>query len=162
MTVLPYAIGGDKLPGLSKLIEETGEATEVAVAYILAAQLGRVGQVAGKIIALGEMDTEHWDGSNLRDRMIEELGDLRAAIKVFASLNRIEDEVQGRYETKRDLFFKWHTACINPPAAPAPAGDDCCATCLPYYGVDGDAFGATPLTWPLGRCPDCGNDGIPF
>jgi NTP pyrophosphatase (non-canonical NTP hydrolase) len=59
----PYSIGADKWNGLSKLIEECGE----------------VIQVAGKIIGASGAE-EHWDGSNLPQRLLEELGDLQAAI----------------------------------------------------------------------------------
>lgn len=36
-----------------------------------------------------------------------------------------------------------------------------CATCRPFYGINGQPE-AAPLAWDRGRCPDCGEDGIPF
>jgi hypothetical protein len=51
-----FAIGDKEWPGISKLVEEAGE----------------VGQVCGKLIGSGG-ETAHFDGSNLRARLSEEL-----------------------------------------------------------------------------------------
>lgn len=69
----PYSIGSDAWPGLSKLIEECGETI----------------QVAGKLMGTGGA-VEHWDGSNLGDRLIEEIGDLQAAIEFFVETNDLD------------------------------------------------------------------------
>lgn len=88
----PYAFGSRHIPGLSKLIEENGE----------------VGQVAGKIMGLGHMG-DHWDGTNLKARLEDELADLQAAIEVFARLNALNHvRMYERACAKRDLFLKWH------------------------------------------------------
>lgn len=104
----PYAIGSDHLPGLSKLVEERGEAAEALAEFALASSLGRVGQVAGKIIGLGHMG-DHWDGSNLKTRMEEEIGDLMAATNFFVERNGLDyGVIQRRVSAKLALFDKWH------------------------------------------------------
>lgn len=87
-----YAIGSSKWPGLSKLIEEMGE----------------VQQVAGKIIAT-DGEVQHWDGTNLKERMELELGDLLAAIQFFATANTLSwHSINVQVESKLRLFHKWH------------------------------------------------------
>lgn len=87
-----YNIGSNKCPGLSKLIEESGE----------------VQQVVGKIIGIGHMG-EHWDGSNLRERFTEELADLLAAIDFVAQLNNLDtNSMADRRIDKFDTFMSWH------------------------------------------------------
>jgi len=91
---LPYAISGYPWPGLSKLAEESGE----------------VIQVLGKIVGTGG-EVEHWDGTNLRDRVSEELGDLCAAIHFFVDKNNLDrDMIVAQYSRKRQLFEQWHNA----------------------------------------------------
>jgi NTP pyrophosphatase (non-canonical NTP hydrolase) len=102
MSAGPYSIGSKLWPGLSKLIEECGE----------------VGQVAGKLIATGGVPA-HWDGSNLRERLLEELADLRAAITFVAQVNQLGDDVMNaRAQKKLDQFWAWHreqgSCCDNP------------------------------------------------
>lgn len=88
----PYSIGSDTWPGLSKLIEECGE----------------VIQVAGKIIGTGG-EPKHWDGSDLRDRLIEEVADLTAAIEFVTQACVFDwDEINDRAGAKRLLFERWH------------------------------------------------------
>jgi NTP pyrophosphatase (non-canonical NTP hydrolase) len=96
----PYSIGNPLWPGISKLIEEAGE----------------VQQVCGKLIAVGGR-SDHWDGTNLRDRMQEEVGDLAAAIDFLVEVNGLDDAglVAARRRSKRELFWHWHD-----PAVPAP------------------------------------------
>lgn len=89
-TAGPYSIGSELWPGLSKLSEEAGE----------------VIQVVGKLIATGG-EEQHWDGSNLRKRLAEELGDLLAAIEFVALKNGLADTFT-RAEEKLKLFEKWH------------------------------------------------------
>lgn len=95
-----YSIGADEWPGLSKLIEEAGE----------------IIQVGGKILGTGGQE-KHWDGTNLRERMIEELADLYAAIKFFVGTNLTQEERREwmkRADQKRELFYEWRK--IGDPA----------------------------------------------
>jgi NTP pyrophosphatase (non-canonical NTP hydrolase) len=88
-----FAIGDTEWAGLSKLIEEAGE----------------VIQVGGKLMG-SRGETNHWSG-NLREKFIEELGDLLAAIAFFGEQNLTEDEreeVLARMEKKMERFAKWH------------------------------------------------------
>ena len=89
-----FYIGADDWPGLSKLVEECGE----------------VIQVAGKLIAT-DGDEGHWDGTNLRCRMVEELADLSAAIE-FVRGYCLGGQDNGRLERRRAAkftqFVTWH------------------------------------------------------
>lgn len=92
-----YAIGADELPGISKLIEEMGE----------------VQQVIGRIIQCRYLGQDrHWDGSSVRNRLLEELADLKAATYLFLTEARMTDkEIEQfdlRYEAKASIFKKWH------------------------------------------------------
>lgn len=90
----PYSIGSNHWTGLSKLIEEAGE----------------VSQVAGKILGTGG-EAEHWDGTNLRTRLEEELADLAAAIAFVAHRNKLDaDAMQKRRDMKFAKFVEWHEA----------------------------------------------------
>lgn len=87
-----YNIGSYHWAGLSKLIEETGE----------------VQQVVGKLIGTAGHHT-HWDGSNLPDRLEEELADLSAAIKFVVEKNGLDEEkIVKRAEEKLATFNRWH------------------------------------------------------
>lgn len=103
MSAGPYSIGSDNWPGLSKLIEECGE----------------VLQIAGKLIATsGEL--KHWDGSNLADRLVEELGDLSAAIEFVVDTNDIEwSAVSSRWRSKLATFHQWHREQARPVSSPS-------------------------------------------
>lgn len=82
-------------PGTSKLIEEAGE----------------LQQVLGKLIG-NHGNTDHFDGSDLRVRLLEEIADLRAAIVFFGNMNLTGEErstIQNRTDAKLELFKKWHT-----------------------------------------------------
>lgn len=88
----PYSIGGAPWPGLSKLVEEAGE----------------VLQVAGKLIGTGGAEN-HWDGTNLRDRMHEEIGDLLAACQFVSDHNGLDaTRIFARMQEKLALYEKWH------------------------------------------------------
>jgi len=88
----PYSIGSNHWTGLSKLIEETGE----------------VSQVCGKILGTGGAE-DHWDGTNLRTRLEEELADLTAAIAFVTSRNKLDYEaIQKRASAKLAKFGEWH------------------------------------------------------
>lgn len=87
-----FSIGGKVWPGLSKLIEECGE----------------VLQVCGKIIGSRGVE-DHWDGTNLRARLHEELGDLLAAAQFVETENKLNPwEVFLRAMKKLALFNTWH------------------------------------------------------
>lgn len=73
----------------------------------LAEEASEVAQVACKAIALGKLDL-HWDGTNLRDRLEEEIADVEAIIEVVKrkhSLNR--DFIAKRNEQKIGMFEYW-------------------------------------------------------
>lgn len=128
---LPYAIGGVVWPGLSKLIEECGE----------------VVQVAGKIIAAGGA-TDHWDGSNLAERLTEELGDLEAAISFVVRECPLvdQDEVIARSDAKLRLFHAWHAEQRD---------DESLVRCTACSGA-----GLVHLEGQDGWCPRCDGAGV--
>ena len=89
-----FSIGSTVWPGTSKLIEETGE----------------LQQVLGKLIATAG-DTTHWSG-DLRKMMIEEIGDVYAALDFFVETNLSDDDqdtIARRMANKFGLFKQWHT-----------------------------------------------------
>lgn len=87
----PYTIGAERWPGVAKLAEEAGEFQ----------------QVFGKLIAT-DGEAKHWDGSDLRARLIEEAGDLYAAVLYFAEANDLKDAVEIRAAEKLARFRGWH------------------------------------------------------
>ena len=88
----PYSIGSPIWNGLSKLIEECGE----------------VAQVCGKILGTGGKEA-HWDGSNLRQRLEEEVADLTAAISFVVDENGLSKaHLITRSDDKLRLFRKWN------------------------------------------------------
>lgn len=101
-----YSIGSDHWPGVSKLIEEMGE----------------VQQVLGKLLGTNG-EAEHWDGTNLYERLEDELGDLLAAIEFFTNANPVLDyrAIEVRATAKCALFYRWHggddAARMSPPPA---------------------------------------------
>lgn len=89
-----FSIGDSEWPGISKLVEECGE----------------VQQVCGKLMGT-RGEAEHWDGSNLRERLQEELADVMAACRFVVDANGLDlDYVMKRAGNKHALFFKWHRA----------------------------------------------------
>lgn len=87
-----FSIGTNVWPGTSKLIEEMGE----------------VMQVLGKLIATHGA-TDHWDGTDLRDRLHEELSDLIAATSFFVDANGLDlKRLDARVAEKVALFEQWH------------------------------------------------------
>jgi hypothetical protein len=90
-----FSIGSKVWPGASKLLEEMGE----------------LQQAIGKLIATAG-ETAHWDGSDLRARLIEEMADVRAALEFFQAQNFTaddDDRIAARIERKGRLFSDWHT-----------------------------------------------------
>jgi NTP pyrophosphatase (non-canonical NTP hydrolase) len=94
-----FSIGSQVWPGTSKLLEEMGE----------------LQQVLGKLIATAG-ETKHWEGKDLKERLIEELADVKAAIIFFSLTNLTPAECEAivkRADAKSDLFLAWHK---NPEA----------------------------------------------
>ena len=94
-----FSIGSSVWPGTSKLLEEMGE----------------LGQVLGKLIAVHGAD-QHWDG-DLRKRLVEEIGDVRAALRFFVEHCMSDEEarrVDERAADKYHLFRRWHANPTRP------------------------------------------------
>jgi hypothetical protein len=94
-----FSIGSKVWPGTSKVIEEMGE----------------LQQVLGKLIAVAGA-TKHWDG-DLRKKLVEEIGDLSAALAFFKTENCTLDEVRQigmQAEKKLALFRQWHKDPTKP------------------------------------------------
>jgi len=95
-----FSIGSRVWPGTSKLIEEMGE----------------LGQVLGKLIAVAGA-TDHWSG-DLRKMLVEELGDVSAAVRFFVVHNMAREEVQAfhaRVSAKIEKFNGWQADPKPPP-----------------------------------------------
>jgi hypothetical protein len=89
-----FAFGDKEWPGLAKLNEEAGELV----------------QVVGKLM-MTHGDPKHWDGSDLRARLIEEMADEAAAIDFVVDHVLTNEETHAfveRMKQKRALFEKWH------------------------------------------------------
>jgi hypothetical protein len=87
----PYEIGSQTWPGLAKLAEESGELV----------------QILAKLVGASGRDT-YYDGTDLRARLIEECGDLRAALTFFVETNELGPAVEARAAEKLALFRRWH------------------------------------------------------
>lgn len=88
-----FSIGSAVWPGTSKLIEEMGE----------------LQQVLGKLIG-SRGQAQHFDGSNLRERLVEEIADVEAALQFFQKVNLSDSErerIAARCRQKVALFEKW-------------------------------------------------------
>jgi hypothetical protein len=104
-----FSIGSRVWPGTSKLIEEMGE----------------LQQVLGKLIATAGA-TDHWSG-DLRKMLVEELGDVSAAVRFFARMNLTLEEcsfVAIRSDNKLAKYDEWQLDPKPPPAATAPPCTD--------------------------------------
>lgn len=90
---IPFGIGSDKIPGLSKLTEEMAE-TQVEIGKIVGAQ------------TLGD----HWDKKGkLKNRLEDEIADTMAAqIFVIEKNNLNLKKIQRRADAKLKKFHKWH------------------------------------------------------
>lgn len=91
-----FSFGSEVWPGTSKLIEEMGELQQV-----LGKLLGTAGERA------------HWDGTDLRERLMAEIADLTAALSFFMKHNMSEHALKfitAHAEMKFKLFEKWHEA----------------------------------------------------
>lgn len=88
-----FAIGDDEWPGVSKVLEETGELQQV---------LGKIMGVRGK--------TEHWSG-DLRKMLLDEVADVLAALMFLQDKCLSTEEAQAvcdRMEFKLKRFEAWH------------------------------------------------------
>lgn len=89
-----FRIGSKLWPGLSKLGEEANE----------------VGTVCFKIIGV-EGAPIYWDGTNLRNRLAAELGDLHAALDYFVmhALTPAEQATVAKVRAEKfELYMRWH------------------------------------------------------
>lgn len=90
-----FSIGSKVWPGTSKVIEEMGELQQL---------LGKLLGTAG--------ETKHWDGSDLKERLKEEIADVMAALEFFQENNFTANDlldIAYRTEEKGLLFSKWHS-----------------------------------------------------
>ena len=90
--------------GVAKTIEEIGGLQQV---------LGKLQQTLGKKLALWTRD-DHWDGTNLKDCMEEEVADVIAALActtVWMGLST--DFISGRVTAKIERFERWHAETDN-------------------------------------------------
>ncbi len=95
-----FAFGDKEWPGLAKLSEESGELV----------------QVIGKLM-MTHGDPKHWDGSDLRVRLVEEMADQAAAIAFVSDHVLLPEEVTvftERVKQKRALFEQWHAGQAEP------------------------------------------------
>jgi NTP pyrophosphatase (non-canonical NTP hydrolase) len=82
-------------PGTSKLLEEQGELIQV---------LGKLMGSAG--------DPKHWSG-DLRKMLVEEIGDVYAALEFFIHHNLTDAEsiaISQRLREKNAVFENWHAS----------------------------------------------------
>lgn len=89
----PYCIGSSDWNGLSKIIEEMGE----------------LQQVCGKLIG-SQGSVDHWS-LNLKEKFIEELGDVLAAIDFFVDMNFTPEEhklIYNQAHVKYTRFEQWN------------------------------------------------------
>src|ERR1700677_2309483 len=89
-----FSIGSQVWPGASKLIEEMGELQQV---------LGKLLGTAGEV--------KHWDGTDLKERLKEEMADVQSAILFFQAKSFSEEdirEVADRRMKKLETFIRWH------------------------------------------------------
>lgn len=87
-----FSIGGRVWPGLGKVVEEFGETLTII----------------GKIIAT-KGGSDYWDGSNLMERLEEEIADSLAAVEYMVHENTLDwKAIDSRTVLKLDLYRKWH------------------------------------------------------
>jgi NTP pyrophosphatase (non-canonical NTP hydrolase) len=88
---MDYAIDSEKWPGTAKVMEESGELV----------------QVLGKLMSVDGADI-HFDGSDMKARMIEEIGDLAAALIFFVEVNGLDgNAIDTRVKYKTQLYWGW-------------------------------------------------------
>lgn len=101
-----FDIGSKVWPGLGKVLEESGE----------------LSQILAKIIATGG-SLWYFDGSNLGDKLRDEVADLYAALDFFCEFNPIALNPEGagygveeRRTDKRAKFRGWQLGIRGPVA----------------------------------------------
>lgn len=112
-----FSIGGRVWPGASKVVEEAGELL----------------QVLGELIAT-HGHTTHFDGSDLRARLVDELADVEAAMRFFREVNLTPEErtrIETRGIEKHALFHAWHQQERNATCSDCATG----GTCRPSRGA---------------------------
>lgn len=78
----------------------------------LTQELGPVMQVIGKLMGTGG-EMNHWDGSNLRERLEETVVRLYV-VGLFASkVCSVEEQVEERRKKKGSIFNDWHVDGVN-------------------------------------------------
>jgi NTP pyrophosphatase (non-canonical NTP hydrolase) len=88
-----FAIGDKEWPGISKLVEESGEVQQI---------IGKLMGTRGK--------TEHWNVADLKSALEDEMADLSAAIEFVSVLNDFDmAKFYARAQTKLLLFYKWQS-----------------------------------------------------
>ena len=115
-----YDVSSPVLPGLSKVIEELGEAL----------------QVAGKYLAT-DGQSDHWDG-DLDSKMTDEVGDALAALTWFVRHNhdRISQQrVMERKYQKLAIYERWREERLMDlcPACLGSACEEGCGLSHPWY-----------------------------
>jgi hypothetical protein len=73
--------------------------------------MGELQEVLGKIMACEGPSAIYWDGSSLVPRLIEEMGDVKAALWFFAEHNLDETahaDIVQRHKIKAEKFDYWH------------------------------------------------------
>jgi hypothetical protein len=95
-----FAFGDKKWPGLAKLNEESGELVQV---------IGKLMMTHGR--------AEHWDGSDLRARLVEGMADAVVGVDfvAFHALTAEErNALRRRIREKLALFEQWHEEQAEP------------------------------------------------
>lgn len=86
----------------------------------LAEECGELIQAAMKKIARSDGENIHWDGSNLKERLEDEIADVLAATCIVGVLHNLDSErIEARRNHKVALFRYWHnggTETIVPEA----------------------------------------------
>lgn len=78
----------------------------------LAQATGKAMQVIGKLMGTGG-DPNHWDGTNLRDRLEHSLSELLGAGAFAARVCDVEELVEARKVLKVSVFRGWHIDGLN-------------------------------------------------
>jgi isocitrate/isopropylmalate dehydrogenase len=91
-----YGIGDEVWPGMAKVIEEMGE-LQTVMAKIMSCSGG----------------VEYWDGTDLFEKLMEELADVEAALWFFELINekvrwRRDQLYLRRVRQKQDQYLQWH------------------------------------------------------
>lgn len=113
-----FSFGSPQWPGVAKLNEECGE----------------VVQIIGKLMNFEGEGFVHWDGTDLREGLMNEMGDVQAAIAFVMKHCDVDGAaIHERTRQKLALFEQWHIEQADTTA------------------TDGTA----PIDSPMGRCERC-------